>query len=619
MVRETLRLFNAVEVTETTNVYSNRAFLPRMIRNGYILSPQIQANPSLLDTIEDVIGISGEKGNASLHKSWHKVKDASIVQLLFEQILHYITTYGFENIGIFDDDTVYIPAEQLDVPGIEDGIRLTVIKAMTGEQIADSLLELGASGIALAEDTLNDIMWVIKTLPLDRHYNVALFAALLKNRELKIRVYDLYSFAPDDPEEWLRFALYKLTGETLLIKNRYMVNKIKEAESHTLTSVLVHAPKDLASIFYRYKPLFLAMKSIAAPKLKYFFNRLRKDAPKMHKPVRPDYLNTLTENIGAPGFTGAELPYHLVKATIWRKIRLAQALQFRMGHPESVVYRVRNGRGYATDFNWPVSTETTAHFLGIVLDSIADDLTKNVKGKTVYIPKGIEYALPASEKQFVGNVPAGTRVKVDGDMVVGIHWFNNGRRTDLDLSLTDAIGKMGWDATWRTGDCLFSGDVTNAPRPHGASELFHVQSGNIDPYTMQVNYYNFYEGDECEAKIIIAEGDDINENYVLNPNKVAALANINITEKQTALGLIVDNSFVFYSAAVGDGITAKNDDVMKHMRQYLVSRAQTTVSLNTVLRLAGARVIAIGTGYEPVDIDLSLENLDKLTILNLLK
>jgi hypothetical protein len=53
-----------------------------------------------LDVVESVVGISGEKANAAFHKSWAVVQDAAMEQLVIQQIVHYLTIYAFEALGI---------------------------------------------------------------------------------------------------------------------------------------------------------------------------------------------------------------------------------------------------------------------------------------------------------------------------------------------------------------------------------------------------------------------------------------------------------------------------------------------------------------------------------------
>jgi len=129
------------------------------------------------------------------------------------------------------------------------------------------------------------------------------------------------------------------------------------------------APKDLGSIFLRYKPLFLAMKSIS--KNKTVFNRLRKDAVRMHKPLPVDYLNNVTNLLQREELDLKVLAAKLKDATIFRKIRLAYALNFRLNPSTSIVYKIRTGRGWATDFKWNWTTcDKVKEALDLVLVSI---------------------------------------------------------------------------------------------------------------------------------------------------------------------------------------------------------------------------------------------------------
>ncbi|KKL75008.1 hypothetical protein LCGC14_2059240, partial [marine sediment metagenome] len=55
---------------------------------------------------------------------------------------------------------------------------------------------------------------------------------------------------------------------------------------------------------------------------------------------------------------------------------------------------------------------------------VIKNVSKNVKGKKIYVPENITYSLPATEKQFTGFFPSGTCVKIPKDMIVGVHWKN---------------------------------------------------------------------------------------------------------------------------------------------------------------------------------------------------
>lgn len=619
MLNETLRLFNAIQVdVKQSDITHTQDVLERTIKNGYVLDPSISTDYTLLNKIESIVGISGEKANASFHKSWSVVKNESMELLVLQQMLHYLTTYGFKARGIYREDAVYIPHEVLDLPDVKDDIPLTIIKAFNKEEILEAIVNLG-SGIALAQETLDDIMVIVKTNKYDNS-----FIDKINNRELKALLYDHYGIVPSEPTEFLRHLISKLTDESLVIKNNELIKKIKGSNGKFLDELLKKAPDNLASIFFRFKPLFLAMKSISNNKA--FFNQLRKKANKLHVPVPEDYLNNVTSQIKHEMLDLKHLVKKIKKATIFRKIRLAHALNYRLGSENSIVYRVRNGRGWATDFNWDSDLkEDTREALNIVLDSIAKDVKKNVKGKTFYIPANVHYALPATEKQFTGHLPTGSWVSVPEDLIVGIHWTNVKRQQiDLDLSLIGLSGKIGWDGDYRSEerDILFSGDITNAPAPRGASELFYVKNNFQEPKILIANYYNFSPDIPVDCKIIAAHEKvkRFGENYMVDVNNIIASANVKISKKQNILGLIInidgENRVYFTNVSVGNSITSSMDDNSMHARNYLIGSTTNTIDLREILINAGA--IVVDEKPDGEFNDLSPEMLNKETLINLI-
>lgn len=616
---ETLRLFNAIQVvTKDNNQNTVDIFLERTIKNGYILDPAIKPDVELLDAIESIVGLSGEKANAAFHKSWSTIRNTPQETLWLQAIVHYVTTYGFEESGAYREDTVYIPNEILELPETNTGLPLIVIKAMNAGEILIGIIDLG-SGIALAEKTLNDIMSIVKANKFATE-----FFGLIRNRELKALLYDFYGLVPTDPVEFLRHLVSKLTDESLLIKNDYLINKIKESNGKFMDELLKQSPDDLASIFFRYKPLFLAMKSISGKKS--FFNRLRKRAVTLHKPMPEDYLNSITALIKQSKLNTDVLRNRLGDAGIFRKIRLAYALKFRQNPGDSIVYRVRNGRGWATEFKWSAGlAERTQEALQIVVYSIAEDVQENVAGKTIYIPSNVYYAMPATEKQFTGFLPTGSYIAVPEDMIVGVHWANTNKRVDLDLSVIGEAGKTGWDSGYfsESKKVLFSGDMTDAPAPKGATELFFLRQGEQEPKVMMLNNYNFEDGDEVEAKILVAheKPENFGMNYMVDVNNIVAFANINITRKQNILGLIVsvnnENRFYFANVSIGNSITSTANQQSMHVRKFLVNSMVGSLDFKEILTTAGANVV--NEKPENEYLDLSPEKLDKNTIIDLIR
>ena len=611
MLDATLRLFKAVQIKncETDNVDQDTHAVT--IPYGYVLDPRIEPTPELLEVINNRVGVTGEQANAAFHKSWEKIRTADMEQLVLEQVLHYITTYGFSSAGIYDSSTVFIPAAKLELPEVSEDIPLTFIRGLSSDQLLSQIIELG-SGVALHERSLNDVMTIVEA----NGYQPD-FLDQIANHELLARLYDHYNMVPEEPVAFLRYLIYRLTDTSLLIKNDELIEQIKTAEperKQKLDALITQAPENLASIFLRFKPLFLALK--AASSNKNFFNRLRKKSVKLHQPLAVDYLNSITEQIKKATLDLTEFRKRLESAPVFRKVRLAHALHFRIHSSNCIVYPVRNGKGWATDFDWPTELhKPTAEALSIVVDSITDALSSQVKGKTVYIPEYINYALPSSEKQFAGPFPFGTYVTTASDTVFGIHWFNVGDRSiDLDLSLLSAKGKVGWDAKYRDESALFSGDITDAPRPLGASELFHVKNGTA-PQLVMCNYYNFSAEIPVEAKILVAKEapSPLTENYMVDVNRIVAKADILVTKKQTILGLVAtvgsQTRFYFGNVSLGCGISATPKCYTSQARNFLSDKFANMLDLKRILVAAGAEVTA--TRPETNYIDLSPENLTK--------
>ncbi len=619
----TLRLFHAIQIEKRVSGKIPEEIVKRTIRNGYLLDPSIPPDPQLLNQIERVVGLSGEKLNAAFHKSWQVVRDSSLEILALQQAIHYLTTYGFERLGSYREEAVYIPREALEIPEIEEDLPLLFIRGMTREEILEAIVNLG-SGIALSEETLNDVMGIVEANRYDPR-----FIERIENRELKSLLLDFYDLAPSDPEEFLRYLISKLTNESLLIKNEALIQKIKASNGKFLDHLLKEAPPDLASIFFRFKPLFLAMKSIS--RNKSYFNRLRKQAKRLHRPLPPDYLNSVTAQIRRGRLDLDKLQGKLARANLFRKIRLACALKFRLDPPEGIVYRVRHGRGWATRFVWPKGAEKfTQVAFDIVLASIVEEIRPGVEGRVIHIPPHVHYTLPATEKQFTGFFPTGSYISVPRDMLVGIHWTNTKQRIDLDLSaIGESSGKIGWNTLPRTeeGNVLFSGDMTDAPVPTGATEWFYFRNAPGEPWLIFVNYYNYSDTfdpeDPVEATILVAHerAEHFGENYLVNPNNVLASAKIEISKQESIVGLTAsvggENRFYFATVSLSQQATSRANGHSRYARSYLVRTLASLLDLGEVLEAAGASVVA--EKPEGSYVDLSPQALDKTTILDLIR
>lgn len=620
MQESVLRLFKGVFVENKVYEKYSKSVIKRGLRHGYVLQPGINVNEQthLLNTIESQIGLSGEKANATFQKSWNKIKKSRQVELFLEQALHYITTYDFESLGLYDEGRVFLPKGEIDLPSVSEDIPLIVIKPMSRRELTSGILKLTRSGIALSDRVVRDITIIVSSA------NLPIFPNDVKNRELQVRLHIHHGTAPIESEEYLRFLIYALTNETLVIKNEQLISKIKEASGNKLDELITRAPDDLASIFFRYKPLFLAMKSISNNKT--FFNQLRKKANKLHIPLPEDFLNSVTGKLKKGELDFEVLERRIKNASIFRKIRLAYALKFRLNHGSAIVHKIRNGAGWAKPFNWNMMNNfDTANAFKVVYQSIIEDLRPTVAGKVVYMPLEIEYTLPATEKQFTGNFPTGSFVTLDSDVVTGIHWVDTNRRIDLDLALVGQSGKTGWDSEHKTDEnrILFSGDMTYAPKPNGATELMYLKQGVHEPKIITVNFFN-HENDEVECRFLVAKEDpgrDFCRNYMVDVNNIIAQANLTISKTQNIIGLIYpfeDKTRVYFSnVSIGGSVSSRESPVSKLSRDYLIASVVNSILLSKVLKDSGAYVVRSTRDLYPGYLDLSPEAIDKTTIIDL--
>ena len=628
-MKQLIRLYKAVLVSSTNNInkhvlYNKIASLT--IPSGFLFSEVVINNTTekelikLIPIIEQELGLSAIQLNSTLHKSWKKVKTASLNQLVAEQIVHYISTYGFQSLDIYDDSTIYIPHEKLNIPELTDKIKITLINGYTREQIKEKTLSLLNSGIALKEDTVKDVVHVTS------YFDVSdTDIENIKNKEVKIALYDKLNKVPVNNVEFLRYVLYKSINKTLLIKNTQTIELLKASTFDFESLFKQYNLVILSEIFNRFKPLFLAIKK--HNDMNTYINELSRLSKTFHKPLPEDYLNTITAKIknNIP-IDIDKLLNELKRNNTFRKIRLAYALKYRTKDNKSILYKIRNGKSYATDFEFN-NNKLTEKILNLVTQSIVTDISKNVKGKKIYIPKNITYTLPATEKQFTGDIPSGSYVQLKKDMIFGVHWENlKDKVIDLDLSIINQNNKYGWDGSYRSEgrDILFSGDITSAPLPNGATELFYVQKQSNGQYIVMLNFYNMYnESKDVPFKIIVAKKDKNNnfkKNYMVDPNSVVAITKSIINKQQKTLGLVVttekSTKFYFSEQYLGSGCTSDGVKYVQDTKDYMFNFFTDTISLNDILVEAGAILV---NKNESCDINLAPESLEKDKIISLIK
>lgn len=582
---KTLQLFNAVLAQKSNEK-------PFISNHGFIIeSDALWAKKQIIDYYAKE-KLNGHDLNKTFHKSWEKIKTSTGLELLIEQIRHYISTYGsnFQN-------EIYIPDEVLNVPGMK--LHFKMIKAYSLDEMTEKCLSLLESGIALKEETINDILYIL-TEELEYEFTGK---ENIKNKEAIVKIADLYEIYPENPVEFFRYVIFKTTQTSLLIKNDELIDMIKASKFDPTNLFEGFGLERLAEIFNRFKPLFLAYKNRSSKTI----NRIAKLSKTHHKPLIINPLNEATSTL----LEESDLHW-LHNATPFALFKALAACYVRMYGQDTFVYRIRNGKSW-------VKTRKNNDVNEMNFDFILDYLKSrfDLSGKKFYFPENVEFGLPTSEKMFVGNIPTGTRFSGE-KLAVGIYWENGWGAYDLDISGLNIGGKAGWNATYNqgNGNLMHSGDMTSAP--NGAVEYLYANKGLNIP-TLVMN--NVYSGNtECGYKIVIGKGDDISREYMMNPNQLFAEARCNSVQRQTVLGILIPKgkkqTFVLLNFGAGHAHVSGNSDTSVMAANALYQQWYEPMSFNALVKELGATVT---TKKTEADFDFSLEGLEKDSFMKIFK
>ena len=581
---KTLKLFNAVLKKESD------ALPITLISQGIIIEP---GATHLVKEISDYYidnQLNGDDLNKSFHKSWSKIKNSSRFDLFVDQIRHYISTYGTDFQG-----EVYIPAEVLNIPELKSNLVYKVVKAYTKEEMTVKCLDMLKSGIALSKDTIIDLISIL----IDQLDYKFTGNEGIKNKEASIVLADLYNIYPTDTVEFFRYILYKATGASLLIKDFATISAVKSSSYNPKVQFDQFGLKKLAEIFNRFKPLFLAFKS-QCPKT---INKISKLSKTYHKPLITNPLNEVTSKLLTDDkmhWLDNASPYALFKA-----LNVCYTKAFQDNTPQTVLYRIRNGKSFVKA-DVIHSDEPAKQNLAVLLMYLQSrfDLT----GKKIYFPKKVKYAIPTSEKMYVGNIPTGTKF-YGKKLAVGMYWEDSWGARDLDLSGQHIDGtKVGWNSSYNSDGLYYSGDITSAEE--GAVEYLYASKKLKSAVLVNMNVFN---GSATSGfNIIVGKGDKVTNDYMMNPNNLMLSVKTESIQEQMILGIIIQENdkqaFVLLNFGQGCLRVSRNSSVSHNALLALHDEWVNKLSFNELVSELGAEIVDTP---EEADYDLSLDRLEK--------
>ena len=625
-IKAVITLFKSVPMVE--NISDVEFSNDENVTKGFFITESAfktcPIDEEILNFIEEKFGYDIFELNQGFYKSFKTVTELSPEKILANKLLHYLSTYGFEQLGIFNHDTVFIPNAEIELPADAKPVKLTIINSISNEEIKSRAEKIIMSGIALSDETLENLTTIIKYL------EMKLDVDSVPNKELRIRLCDMLNILPKNPAEFLRYMIYKVTNSTLLIKSREMIFNIKnnpiDLDKFFSDYIADNGIEKLAEVFHRYKPLWLAFKPYSKF-MRSTVNKMRKLADKYHKPLTPKILDNVTSN---SQINVDELKRELEKVPVFKRISLANAILFRTAAPESIAYMIRNGKVFVEEYDkkFKLNYQT----LLTVMESIVEVVRPNVEGKKIYLPENFA---PISEKKFIGEIPFGTSYSFESQsVIVGVHWFNlPDERVDLDLHLNSPQRSIGWYNDFneknfvdtKTETVIFSGDMTDAPLDKGGATEAYFIGESVKDEMMMINLNCFTSNSAAiPFKLILGDvkDDNINRQYLIDSHEVAFCLPNKIDGGEMFIGFLYgdvegNKKFYFTTAATNKRIIARRDENSLRMISALQTSLESCLKLKDILKDAGA--IFEKADNEDWDINLDPQVVTKDSILNLFR
>lgn len=580
---KTIKLFNKALVTKNMLSFNEVNNLAMSI--GYVIHPDV-CNKEVYEWLK----IQDINYNSTFYKNWNDVTSKTRFELLIDQLLHYASTYGTN----FEGKT-YLPEGEIVLPPMKN---YTLISPITSGEVITRCENMLFSGIALKQDTIEDIL----SLLVDLKYDINIDN--VKNKEAKMFLYEKTGKLPIDPIEMVRYLVYLTTSKTLLIKDRETIFQIKHRPNFNLTTfVEKFGYEKLSSVFYRFKPLFLAFRN--SEENKECVNKLRRLAVKNHVPSKNGFFETiLSEKKDI-----SEILLHLDSLNNYKKVKLLQSINVRKKQLSNRAFVVRNQKIFIKEGVVNIDVEYLDLIFAILYKSLCESLS--TKACKIKLKKGVNITLPTSEKSFIGNYPLGSSFDFsDSDNIVGIYWRGEDGANDLDLSLIDINGsKYGWNSSYTNSDnsIVFSGDMVYA-NPE-ATELYYTTKG-FEPSIVKVNMYNGQPNSKFKF-FLAKEKYNGKKNYMVNPDNILVNVDMEMESKEKILGVITENKFILAEFRSGKG-RVSTSSVTDLYRDIALETLDCYISMEKLLLDSGFEVVT-----ENADIDLE-NNLSKDTLINLL-
>lgn len=545
-------------------------------------------------------GFDAAKMNSTFWKRFSDVESRSELELRLHQLVHYISTYGRGIVG--QEINVSSGYEPESLKNIDLNIRheLVYIAAYTPAEIEQKIKNMLTSGIALKQETIDALINIIRV----NNFKID-YVDEISNREFMCILCSKLGLVPKNFDEFVRYLNYEITGNTMLVlKNIDTYEAIdarlndrwdedasikRQAVANAIINYeFTYGIKAIAANIRRYHDFFVLLHKYFGKirEVKRILNRafkMSKNPSIRHKRNKPVLDNVLSNSVSLGRIRDAAS-----RATIYKLFKVINAMNLEDTTPK--LYRIRNGKSYFK------TNDKAEKVKQIMIDEIKDRLG-DWNNKVFYIPEGVDYALPTSEKTFVGTMPYLSSYEFTGEnAVAGVAWE---KECDLDLHSRFIDGEsIGFNSYHKHGGIVFSGDMTHTNRYHYAAEFLKITQDAFETPAL-ININDFSGGKDAKIDVFVGSARDLDTRSSqgvatqLGDKSFMFKDKMNTRNKNLMVVCPTDNGFktIFVSFDFGNAIVSVADDASKKLTELLIKQADTAFSLKDLIQLLGGKII----------------------------
>lgn len=438
---------------------------------------------------------------------------SDIEDLINKQILHYVEVYGLGIPGLFnlevDNGEIY---------------SLTYVQGVTEDELHDKLRSILYSNAPVKDS--NVFAKIIKARNVDFEFNK------IANNEIKVALFDVNKHTFDDGDDLVRYMCYVATGDFLLIKSKEVIDAVSRAifdskffDKHAYV---------LSQVFNRHKRIILAAKNDYN---KSIFNRITRMSKINHVPIKESIAKTFISK----ALNGEISDFRVLdKISIRDKFKYLNLLEYKKEQSTLDAFVIRNGKIHIKSDRKTFSKKSIDFVISKVLQSLNEDLS-HLKQRSILLDSNVDYGLPVSRKQTMGNLPFGTQVTCSDTISSGVYWKDEWGASDLDLSTISLDGRrVGWGqrSGYANTGVIYSGDLTSAYS--GAMEFMTSSKHYSDIYGLFLNIYSGGVG--CKAELVV--GNKTDDQWIDSP---IIRESIELKSRGTLIGFVKSGVFTVYS------------------------------------------------------------------------